>query len=602
MLKRVLFLLFLMVKLAFAVDYLPSWQAFQVKLDSAGEKNALWVKFNIAPEYHLYQNKIKIQSASDSSVVLGEPVWPDPVLMKTPDLGTFKVYEGKVAIRVPILKRGDGKLKAQINFQGCKGLDLCFPEQQVVQELDLDHPELAANNTQSQMDTSKINDASTTEQSFWSKVFSGEVDSNTISALFAANQVLVIAGFFMLGLLIAFTPCVFPLLPVLIGVISGQNVSTKRSFSLALSYILGGALTYAVAGVVAASLGYSLSSFLQASWLSITLSILFFVFALSMFGAFNLQLPSGIQNKLNQVMNKRNQRSLLSAFVIGGVSNLILSPCVTAPLAGALIYISTTGDRFLGGSALFALGLGSGIPLLIIAVMGKKFLPKSGNWMITVKYFLGYLMLLMAIYMLSKVVSSNISNGLLTALGLALCWQLISSYLAKTYQAPLKSIRVRAVGFIVASIAGASVMLFSPQALVERKFQVVTTSGELEQALAQAQQQNKPVLLDYYASWCVACKEMDLRTFSDPSVSKLMDKYALVRVDVSKNTSDIQSLQQRYKVLAPPSIVFLDTKGVQLNSYNVTGFISSSQLISNLEGVSSSVVVGDCIASTNKTC
>ena len=599
MLKRVLFLFFLMVKLAFAADYLPSWQAFQVKLDSAGEKNALWVKFNIAPEYHLYQNKIKIQSASDSSVVLGDPVWPDPVLMKSPDLGTFKVYEGKVAIRVPILKRGDGKLKAQINFQGCKGLDLCFPEQQVVQELDLDHPELAVNNTQAQMDTNKIDEASATEQSFWSKVFSGEVDSNTISALFAANQVLVIAGFFMLGLLIAFTPCVFPLLPVLIGVISGQNVSTKRSFSLALSYILGGALTYAVAGVVAAGLGYSLSSFLQASWLSITLSVLFFVFALSMFGAFNLQLPSSIQNKLNQVVNKRNQRSLLSAFIIGGVSNLILSPCVTAPLAGALIYISTTGDRVLGGSALFALGLGSGIPLLIIAVMGKKFLPKSGNWMIAVKYFLGYLMLLMAIYMLSKVVSSNISNGLLTALGLALCWQLISAWLTKIYQARLQSVRLRAMGFIAASIAGASVMLFSPHALVESRFQLVTSNSELQQALSQAQQQNKPVLLDYYASWCVACKEMDLRTFSDPAVAKLMDKYALIRIDVSKNSTEIQSLQQRYKVLAPPSIVFLDNKGIQLNNYNVTGFISSNQLISNLEGASSA---SDCSSGTNQTC
>lgn len=599
MFKRVLVLFIFITKFALAADYLPSWQAFQVKLDSAGEKNALWVKFNIAPEYHLYQNKIKIQSASDSSVVLGDPVWPDPLLIKSPDLGTFKVYEGKVAIRVPILKHGDGKLKAQINFQGCKGLDLCFPEQQVVQELDLDHPELATNNTQAQVDTSKVNEASTTEQSFWSKIFSGEVDSNVISELFAANHALVIGGFFILGLLIAFTPCVFPLLPVLIGVISGQNVTTRRSFSLASSYILGGALTYAVAGVVAAGLGYSLSAFLQASWLSITLSILFFVFALSMFGVFNLQLPSGIQNKLNQVINKRNQRSLLSAFIIGGVSNLILSPCVTAPLAGALIYISTTGDRFLGGSALFALGLGSGIPLLIIAVMGKKFLPKSGNWMIAVKYFLGYLMLLMTIYMLSKVVASNITNGLLMALGLALCWQLISSWLAKIYQAPLKSIRVRAFGFIIASIAGTSVMLFSPHALVESRFKVVTTSSELEQALTQAQQENKPVLLDYYASWCTACKEMDLRTFSDPTVSKLMDKYALIRVDVSKNTADIQSLQQRYKVLAPPSIVFLDTKGTQLNSYNVTGFISSNQLISNLNATSNPE---NCTSSSNKTC
>jgi thiol:disulfide interchange protein DsbD len=273
---------------------------------------------------------------------------------------------------------------------------------------------------------------------------------------------------------------------------------------------------------------------------------------------------------------------------------------VTAPLAGALIYISTTGDRVLGGSALFALGLGSGIPLLIIAVMGKKFLPKSGNWMIAVKYFLGYLMLLMAIYMLSKVVSSNISNGLLTALGLALCWQLISAWLTKIYQARLQSVRLRAMGFIAASIAGASVMLFSPQALVESRFQVVTSNSELQQALTQAEQQNKPVLLDYYASWCVACKEMDLRTFSDPAVAKLMDKYALIRIDVSKNSTEIQSLQQRYKVLAPPSIVFLDNKGTQLNNYNVTGFISSNQLISNLEGASSGV--GDCIASGNKTC
>lgn len=569
--RYLVFVLVFMLKMVSASDYLPVWQAFQVRVEPSSQQ-FVWVKFTIASEYHIYQDKIKINSLADSSVKLGTAVLPDPVLLKSPDLGTFRVYENRADIQVPITNYGDGTLKVKISYQGCKGLDLCFPEQQQVLEVNLNHTSgVATNNSVTASKSISLTD-----------VLSSSNDSSQLTSLLNANWSLVIIGFFLLGLLIAFTPCVFPLLPILIGVISGAKISTQRSFWLALSYILGGAVTYAIAGVIAAGVGYSFASVLQSAWLSWVLVVLFAVLALSLFGLFELQLPLVVQNQLNKFISRRKSGSILGAFVIGGISNLVLSPCVTAPLAGALVYISTTGNKLLGGMALFALGFGSGVPLLLIAVFGKRLLPKTGAWMINVKKILAMLMLAMAMYMLSKVAPAPIS-----AIGYLL-WLIVAVILVVNLV--IKSRRrqhifsaVLSCGLVIGYISYGG--FFKPQSAVQDIFTVVKTNAELDHALGQAQLDKRPVLLDYYASWCVACKEMDLQTFSDPSIIHQLNRFKLIRVDVSDNDAQAQLLQKRYQIIAPPSLVFIDSKGRALDNFKVTGFIASDKLGLNLHAI-----------------
>lgn len=570
MIKRYCLLILFLIPCAWASDYLPVWQAFQVHVESMN-KTAIWVKFNIAPEYHIYQNKIHIQSQKDSSVQLGSPILPDPVMIKSDGLGEFLVYENNTAIQVPITDFGDGKLDVSIRYQGCKGLDLCFPEQEFDQKIDLVNPDSAIVLT-SAMSSDEVSTDS------WLNIFSNS-NSSQISQFLSSSPIVIVFAFFILGLLIAFTPCVFPMLPILIGLISGKDIAVKRSFWLAFSYICGGAITYAIAGVVAASLGYSVSGLFQANWLNWVLVGLFVFFAISLFAGINLQLPLMLQNKLNNSMNRRNNGSLIGAFIVGGIANLVLSPCVTAPLAGALIYISTTGNQLLGGVALFALGLGSGIPLLIIAVFGKKLLPKTGNWMLNIKQILAMMMLLMALYMLSRVVFNSMVLLVLGALWLfALLWLIVDFFAIK------KKYKL-VVNTLIFLVIGSAVFLYITKLDTrgETNFYTITTIAELDQQLSSAKQHNQPVILDYYASWCVACKEMDIKTFSDPAISSKLNQFKLIRVDVSANDAQSQRLSQRYKVLAPPSLVFIDHQGKILTNYQVTGFISSSKLAVNLD-------------------
>lgn len=587
-------LLAIFAQLAVAADFLPLWQAFQVKVVPATQQQ-LWVKFDIAPEYHVYQNKIRIQSLADSSVKLGQPLLPDPQLLTSPDLGTFKVYEGKTAIEVPIQAYGNGKLILQVNYQGCKGLDMCFPEQTLKFDVDLNAPTttMPANNMTSPVMATANNSTST---------------STSVAAATSANDYfkhsfpLVIGGFFVLGLLIAFTPCVFPLLPVLIGVIAGNNISTKRSFWLALSYIIGGAVTYALAGVIAASLGYSLSGYLQSRWLNGVLTVLFAGFGLALLLNFNLQMPLSWQNRLNGIIGRKNHKSLLSAFIIGGFSNLILSPCVTAPLAGALVYISATGNAVLGGSALFVLGLGSGVPLLVIAVFGRKFLPKSGSWMNLVKKVLGLVLVGVALYQLSKIISLQVVAIIgiiwLVISGTIILWQLLSSSSRALRGSIVGAFALIALLLPVYSTSIRGVLM----AANESKFTVVTTQKQLDSYLALAQSQHQPVVIDFYADWCIACKEMDIKTFSDQQVSHLMNRYMLIRVDVSENNHEIQQLQAKYQIIAPPSMVFVDDNGQILKKYQVNGFIAGNQLTTSLKSIltASGLPHADCNNDNNK--
>lgn len=553
-----------------ASDFLPAWQAFQLSA-RAESSVAIWLDFNIADEYHIYQNKIKITPDQASNVRLGEPVFPDPIILKDKDIGEFKVYEHKTSIRIPVTDAGNGVLKLKVNYQGCKGLDLCYPEQSAT--LDVHLANFSGKLDNQQIDSSKRDNQST-------GIFAADNSSEKIASYFQNSPIVVIASFFVLGLLIAFTPCVFPLLPVLAGVIAGNNISTKRSFFLAFFYIVGGAVSYSVGGVIAATFGYNLSVFLQNTWVISVIAILFMTFALSLFGAFELQLPAGLQNKINNRLNKYNSHSLFGAFLIGAISTLILSPCVTAPLAGALVYISSTGNVWLGGSSLFAMGMGSGLPLMLIAVFGKRLLPKAGLWMLLVKKLLGMIMLLMAIYMLGRIIPEMYSHILYLAWGIALIYIIAHGIhkreLLKYSLASIVSILVLAIAVNLG---------YFHHVEQDSRFTVVDNQIDLLHILQSAEYEHQPVMLDFYASWCIACKEMDLKTFNDAKVNQLMSQFKLVRVDVSENNQNSQSLLEKYKVLAPPSIVFVNKNGKVLDDYQITGFISNDSLYLNLKNI-----------------
>lgn len=582
---RGLLLFMIWTRFVFAADFIPAWQAFKVTIE-AESTQAVWVKFNIAQDYHLYKNKIKIQAIPTSRVKLGEPVWPDPIEINVPDIGKFKVYENKIAIRLPITEMGNGSLDVQINYQGCKDVQLCYPEQKYIEHLDLLHPNNKIVMTVTPTSASGLPvKAMPTNQAAAQLNLKDLVNSGNSRQiadwLFKQSFWLVVGGFFGVGILLAFTPCVFPLLPVLIGVVAGHKVSLGRSFVLALSYIMGGATMYALAGVAAASLGYGLAASLQSVWLSYLVALLFVIFSLSLFGAFELRLPHNLQNKLNYSISRFRHQSIFSAFIIGGLANLVLSPCVTGPLAGALVYISTTGNKLLGGTALFALGLGSGIPLLLIAVFGKSLLPKAGNWLYIVKEGLGLIMLLMALYMLSKVVIAADLSWLIGLWILIFIWFGIKWIKLSHYR---RFIMITAGLVIISSIFCYNQHITKvEQRISQAGVTIVKTPFELQQALIQAKAEGKKVILDYYADWCVACKEMEIRTFADSRVKKLLQDYNLIRVDISNNNNASQLLQQKYGIIAPPSLVFIDKKGNSIEKYKTVGFIDGDKLLQNLK-------------------
>ncbi|MDQ5922263.1 MAG: thioredoxin:protein disulfide reductase [Pseudomonadota bacterium] len=431
------------------------------------------------------------------------------------------------------------------------------------------------------------------------------------SNIYKYNLALIMACFFVFGLLLAFTPCVFPMLPILLTIISRKSTTTRKSFILALSYVLGNAVSYAIAGILAAQFGSTLQSIFQNIVVNILIIILFVVFSLSLFGLFELHLPNALNNKLSSNINininnnitnhhKNNMFSLIGAFVAGALSALVLSPCVTAPLAGALLYISYTGNLLIGGASLFMLGLGSGLPLLCIAVFGNKILPKSGKWMDRIKSGLGYLMLLMAIYIASRILNNNWIN-----LMLGLLIIIFTTHTAVTIIKLFKTkICTSAKLFIAASyllIFGCCLIyLFIPaytalyrlyrhpiiqnkyqnstQQLPEQlKFQIVKTTSELNKILSMARN-NTPVILDFSAQWCLACKELDMTTFRNPKIITLLKSYTKVRVDITDNNSETKALQKKYAVFAPPSLVFINQNGEVISDAAVTGYITADNL------------------------
>lgn len=577
---RILWLMVLslgIMSLAFSSDVMPIEFAFHTQVLQVSNQ-FVNVEFTIAPDYQVYKNKIRITTTNYSSAKVGAMVLPKAIMAHNDILGNYEVYMNKAIVKLPITNYGNNKLVLSINYEGCKGGIYCYPPVHEVKTIILQPNFVGATAPgKPQSVSSKL------------KQFITATNSSSIEGFFINNVVLVILAFFAVGLLLTFTPCVFPMLPILFTIIAGNGAGLKRSTLLSGSYVLGMAIAYAVVGAAVAEFGSSIQATLQSNMTNYIVGVLFVVFSLSLFGLFEIRLPGSLQQRLAQ--RKSGKSSFIGSFITGFLSTLILSPCVTAPLAGALLYIATTGNVLLGSAALFAMGIGSGVPLLVIAVFGNKVLPKTGGWMLIVRDFLGVIMLCMAAYVSLRSLSIQYMlcafSAILLIFGVYLLCSHKHSQMMKSMVAKLSAIIVVVVATCVfyQQLANVTPATNITTGISLNKFTVVNTLDKLNLELAKAKAQNKPVMLDFSAEWCLSCKELDAKTFTNARVIELLNNFYPIKVDVTSDNAGSKLLEKTYQVFASPSLIFIDSHGSVLKGKSVDGFISADKLIPILQSV-----------------
>jgi thioredoxin:protein disulfide reductase len=514
---------------------LPVDQVFQVSVQRLNNKT-LTARWTIKPGYYLYKNKIHFES---TPIRINSVIFPKGIIKHNQFIGKYEVYQGHV---VTLLKFSnplpDQNLDMVIHYQGCAVAGFCYPP--VVKNLTLTHSGMSVSETnQNTMDSSN----SLRKNQGQGVIKTASEQSKILNLLAGHNIFWTLISFFGFGLLLSLTPCVLPLIPVLSAIILGQkHLTTAKAFSLSITYVLAMALTYAIAGVFAGLAGSYLQAFLQSPWVIIIVCALFVALAFSLFGFYELRLPASWHEKLIHITNRQRGGNYIGVALMGCLSTLVISPCVTAPLVGVLTYIGNTGNAVLGGIALFVLGLGSGVPLLIIGTSAGKWLPKSGPWMNGIKIFLGILMLVMAVWMLARIVPSN--------------------------SQPFRSLHPNQV---VSSETS--------------NFQTIKGIADLKRALIQAKQQNKPVLVDFYANWCLSCKEMERIIFTAPQVKSLMSHFILLRADVTANDDKDKALERQFHVIAPPTFLFFAPNGQELTDSRIVGQEETQTFANHLQNV-----------------
>ncbi len=562
-------------------DFLPVDDAFRPML-LAIDGNTVEVSFQIAPGYYLYKDKITA-AARSGQVQLGSLRLPDGRKKTDEYFGETEVYYDEVFATLPLARATPDAmpLSLEIGFQGCADDGICYPP--VTRTLDVELPRASAVADAGAFAAGR--DAPVSEQARLAELIGN------------ASMLAVIATFFGAGLLLAFTPCVLPMIPILSGIIAGDgdDVSPMRGFSLALSYVMGMAIIYTAAGIAAAAIGVQMQAVFNAPWVLILFSGLFVVLALGMFGLYDLQMPSAVQSRLAAVSGRQKSGTMIGAFVMGALSSLIVTACVAPPLVATLTVIGQAGDVLRGGAALFALSLGMGAPLLAVGASAGRLLPKAGPWTVAVKQAFGFMMLGLAIWMLSRI----LPDGIVLAM-----WGVLV-FMAGVWLGGLTTLHADASGprklakgtGLLAVIYGAALFLgalagghnpLQPLAGINTvaggsvephrglEFMRVKTVDDLDRALAAASAQNRPAMLDFYADWCVSCIEMEEYTFTDPLVQAALSDAVLLQADVTANDDDDQALLQRFGIYGPPTIVFFGRDGRQLNGFEIVGYMKAA--------------------------
>jgi len=593
-------------------DVLPVEEAFRFSAEVAGP-DGLHLEWQIADGTYLYADKIEVRLEGDSPVALGPFALPPPEIQPQgvrPDgtIGNVGVYRQGLGFEVPLVRRSPAAaaVDLEVKYQGCADIGICYPP--VTKRLRLDLPPATRVAGATAVAVPPAAGPPMTGAGAPAAAATAPAadlsESDQIAALLdQRNPWLVAAFFFGFGLALSFTPCVFPMIPILSGILVGQGpaITTGRAFVLSLVYVLAMALTYTLAGVLAGLFGANLQATFQNPVILVLFSLLFVALALSMFGFYEFQLPSALQTRLTEMSNRQRGGTLLGVAVMGVLSALIVGPCVAPPLAGALIFIGRTGDAVLGGLALFALGLGMGAPLVVIGTSAGKLLPKAGAWMDTVKAVFGVGMLAVAILLMERVLPPAVAMVLWALL-------LISSavYLGALQPLPPEASDWRklwkGVGFFllaygVLMLVGAAsggkdtlqplrgLALAGGAAEPGPGFKPIKTAADLDRELAAASVAGTPVLLDFYADWCVSCQEMERYTFRDPAVVANLAHFVLLRADVTANDDADQALQRRFGIHAPPAILFFDRTGEELRRYRVIGFKSAAVFADHLDAL-----------------
>ena len=597
------FLIFLLVAIASLAraaepQLLEPEQAFRFSARIAAP-DALEVRYEIAPGYYMYRDKFQF-SVTPADLKLGTPQLPAGKKKTDKFFGEVEVYRDEVRIRLPL----DAPTTAAETFtlavvsQGCADVGVCYVPQE--QRIELKPVAFSASSGTPFLGASGSKDPASPFVASGPSALQG--DDVAVARLFRGGFWLLVGSFFGFGLLLSLTPCVLPMVPVLSGIIAGHGgrLTKTHGFLLSAAYVFGMAMTYAAAGVAAGLSGALLSAALQNPWVLGAFATVFVVLALAMFGFYELQVPVALQTRLAQTTNRLHGGHFLGVFTMGVLSALILGPCMAAPLAGALLYISQSRDVVLGGSALFAMALGMGVPLLAVGASAGALLPKAGPWMESVKRFFGVLLLGVAIYIVSPLVPASVQMLAWSALLIITAIHLHAldplPHGARGFQRVSKGVGVIAlvagVAYLVGALAGGRDVLRPLSAL--RLGETAATASSpgfrrvgdlvaLDAAIARAN--GTPVMLDFYADWCVTCKEMERYTFADPGVRERLDRIATLQADVTAGSAADGALLRRFRLFGPPGIIFFDRSGREISGLRVIGFQSADRFAAVLDQV-----------------
>ena len=569
-------------------EFLPVDEAFRPML-AAINGNTVEISIQVAPGYYLYKDKIAAETLSDR-VQLGKLDLPPGEMKTDPYFGDMEVYHSDVFATLPLARATPESLdlELEVKYQGCADGGICYVP--VTRILSVSLPTATAVTALPPRDPG--GSAPVSEQARLAGLIS------------TAGMWAVVATFFGAGLLLAFTPCVLPMVPILSGIIAGEgdNVSPARGLTLAFAYVGGMALIYTGAGIAAAAIGMQLQAVFNQPWVLSLFAGLFVVLALGMFGLYDLQMPSAVQTRLALLSGRQKSGTVIGAFIMGALSSLIVTACVAPPLVATLTVIGQSGDVLRGGAALFALSLGMGAPLLAVGASAGKLLPKAGPWMVAVKNAFGFMMIGLAVWMLSRILPATLTLAL---------WGVLV-FMAGVYLGGLTTLTPAAAapqklgkGFgllgviygavlILGSLAGGSSLLQplaglgigGQAATIDARgldFRRIKTVEELDAALAAAAVEGRPAMLDFYADWCVSCIEMEHYTFTEASVQDALSDTVLLQADVTANDRDDQALLKRFGVFGPPTIIFFGPDGVQRQGFEVVGFMDAADFAAHVQ-------------------
>jgi len=592
--KFILFLLSSILLFAAQPKFLMPEEAFKPSA-KLNEKMQIEATVEIAKDIYLYVNALKLNVKEGSGIAVKNIDAPksvehhdDQVYLESPKFVVHLKKEPNVS--------GVKKIEFELSYQGCSEQGLCYEPETKVYEFEVDTSKLEGGEALAKIESkteSKIENKAEVKQEAKELSESDSIADTIKHSSFG----LVLLTFLGFGLLLSLTPCVFPMIPIISGIIisQGEGLTTKRAFMLSMVYVLAMAVAYTIAGVLAGLFGSNLQAALQTPWVIYSFSAVFVALALSMFGFYELKLPDSFVAKISS--NHHSSRGgYVGVAIMGFLSALIVGPCVAAPLAGALVYIGQTGDAFLGGAALFSMSIGMGLPLILVGVSAGKFMPKPGAWMTMISAVFGVMMLGVAIWMLERVVESYIIMLLYSMLGISFALYL-GAFVNEAH------IFRRSAGMIIfiystllfIGVMGGSSSMTKPleflkssasaTSAIEKsshpKFQKVTTIKELDELLSA--NRGKKIMLDFSAEWCAVCKELDEKTFSNEAVKAKMSEFVLIQADVTQNTQEQKELSKKYGVFGPPVIIFFDKNLEVIKSKTIVGFIPPDEFLKHLD-------------------